>query len=244
MSKPSRVYFFGTCLIDMLYPNAGMAAITLLQREGLEVIFPQNQSCCGQPAFNSGYRDEALKVARSQLNLFKEAIPIVVPSASCGGMMLHHWPELFEGQPDHQQACDVAARVVEFADFLANTLQIALQDQGEPTYIAVHHSCSAQREMNVASATDKLLAQLNHVMVERHQRPTECCGFGGTFAIKQPDISGAMVEAKTQAICATSAKSVISQDCGCLMNITGYAEKQQHDLKGQHIAEFLLERTS
>jgi L-lactate dehydrogenase complex protein LldE len=98
--------------------------------------------------------------------------------------------------------------------------------------------------MNVAPATDKLLAQLNEVTVERHQRPTECCGFGGTFAVKQPDISGAMVEAKTQAICATSAKSVISQDCGCLINITGYAEKQQHDLKGQHIAEFLLERTS
>ncbi len=242
--KPTSVYYFGTCLIDLLYPRAGLAGMQLLKRAGVEVIFPADQSCCGQPAFNSGYRDEALGVARAQLACFFEDIPIVVPSASCAGMIKHHWPELFEGQPDEDTANAVAQRVYELTEFLTDILQIELIDLGERVKVAVHNSCSSQREMGVADRSHQLLNQLVNVEVAPHQRPRECCGFGGTFAVKQADISGAMVNAKTVSLSDSGADKVISQDCGCLMNIGGALQKQGKDLPTQHIAEFLWERTS
>ena len=120
--KPARVYLFGTCLVDIFYPDAGVAAVELLSREGVEVIFPQGQTCCGQPAYNSGYRDEALKVARQQLPLFNEDYPVVVPSGSCGGMMRHHYPDLFRGEPDWAQAEALSERVFELSEFLVQVL--------------------------------------------------------------------------------------------------------------------------
>ncbi|MBW9258711.1 MAG: (Fe-S)-binding protein [Candidatus Thiodiazotropha sp. (ex. Lucinisca nassula)] len=244
MSTPQRVYFFGTCLIDLLYPKAGLAGMALIKRQGMKVVYPANQGCCGQPAFNSGYRQEALAVARAQLNCFAKDYPIVVPSGSCAGMVKHHWPELFAGEPDESQAIDVAERTYELTEFLVDVLALQLKDLGQPTKIAIHTSCSARREMGVADRIDTLIAQLSNVEVMDQSHKTECCGFGGTFSVKQPDISGAMVEAKCNALLASGADSVISQDCGCLMNIGGALEHQQHDLPTQHVAEFLLQRTS
>ena len=123
-ARPGDVYFFGTCLLDLFLPEAGLDAMTLLEREGVRVHFPQAQSCCGQPAFTSGQPGEAREVARSQLGLFDQPWPIVVPSGSCGGMIKHHWPTLFAGDADEARACAVAGRVVEFADFLLNVLRI------------------------------------------------------------------------------------------------------------------------
>jgi L-lactate dehydrogenase complex protein LldE len=239
------VYFFATCLVDLLYPQAGLAGMQLLRREGVEVIFPDGQTCCGQPAFNSGYRDEALAVARAQLACLRREIPVVVPSGSCGGMIRHHWPELFAGQPDEAQALAVAARCYELTGFLVDVLDIRLTDLGEPIEIAIHTSCSARREMGVADRIESLVAQLDKVEVLAHERSTECCGFGGTFAIKLGEVSGAMVKDKTDALRATGARRVVSQDCGCLMNIGGALARQGNDPPDtQHIAEFLLERTS
>lgn len=243
MNKPSVVYFFGTCLIDLLYPRAGLAGMQLIRDAGIRVIYPDGQSCCGQPAFNSGYREEALSVARSQLACFPEDHPVVVPSGSCAGMIKHHWPELFAGQPGHEQAIAVAGRTYELTEFLVDVMHLELQDLGAPTKIAIHTSCAARREMGVADRIESLLGQLANVEVLEQAHKTECCGFGGTFSVKQPDISGAMVEAKSNALQATGASRVISQDCGCLMNIGGALEKRQSDLATQHIAEFLLERT-
>lgn len=243
MNKPSVVYFFGTCLIDLLYPRAGLAGMQLIRDAGIRVIYPDGQSCCGQPAFNSGYREEALSVARSQLACFPEEHPVVVPSGSCAGMIKHHWPELFAGQPGHEQAIAVAGRTYELTEFLVDVMHLELQDLGAPTRIAIHTSCAARREMGVADRIESLLGQLANVEVLEQAHKTECCGFGGTFSVKQPDISGAMVEAKSNALQATGASRVISQDCGCLMNIGGALEKRQSDLATQHIAEFLLERT-
>jgi L-lactate dehydrogenase complex protein LldE len=243
MPKPDAVYYFATCLVDLLFPGAGLAGMQLIRREGVEVIYPQDQTCCGQPAFNSGYRDEALAVARAQLACFPRELPIVVPSGSCAGMIRHHWPELFAGEPDEQRARAVAARTFELTEFLVDILDIRLSDLGEPVEIAIHTSCSARREMGVADRIEALLGQLDQVVVHEQARKAECCGFGGTFAVKQADVSGAMVRDKTDALRATGASRVISQDCGCLMNIGGAFDKQGGGPKTQHVAEFLWERT-
>lgn len=246
-TPPREVYFFATCLVDMLYPMAGLSAMQLMQEEGVRVIFPKNQGCCGQPAFNSGYRDEALIVARTLLQCFPRNIPIVVPSGSCAGMLKHHWPELFAGQMDEAAALNVASRTYELTEFLINHLDINLTDAGQPIKIAIHTSCSARREMKVAEHIESLVAQLKNVEVLEQERKAECCGFGGTFSIKQPDISGAMVKDKADSLVTTGAEKVVSQDCGCLMNIGTYLEKQYQqtqteNLPTQHIAEFLWER--
>lgn len=240
---PNAIYFFGTCLIDLVYPQAGMSAMQLIQREGVRVIFPQDQTCCGQPAWNSGYRDEARQVAQKQLELFSLDIPIVVPSGSCAGMMKHHYPELFADTSMESKANEVAGRVWELTEFLVDVLQIQLEDLGEPVEVAIHTSCSARREMGVADKIEDLLQQLDQVTVLEQDHKAECCGFGGTFAIKQPEISAAMVEDKTAAIRETGAKVLVSQDAGCLMNISGAFEYQGSGPESQHIANFLWERT-
>ena len=244
MPKPEGIYYFATCLVDLLFPDAGLAGMQLIRREGVEVIYPQGQTCCGQPAFNSGYRDEALIVARTQLACFSRELPIVVPSGSCAGMIRHHWPELFAGEPDAPLARAVAGRTYELTEFLVDILEVKLSDLGKPVEIAVHSSCSARREMGVADRIDVLLGQLDRVGVREPVRKSECCGFGGTFAVKQADVSGAMVRDKTDALRATGASRVISQDCGCLMNIGGAFDKQGGGPRTQHVAEFLWERTN
>lgn len=241
--KPKKVYFFGTCLMDVLYPDAGMDAMELLQEQGVEVIFPQDQTCCGQPAFNSGYRDEALRVARHQLQLFAEDIPIVVPSGSCAGMMKHQYAELFAGEPEEAQAREFSARIHEFTEFLLDVLRVHLEDLGEPERVAIHSSCAARREMGVADKIERLVEQLDNVEIVYQDHKAECCGFGGAFAVKQPEISAAMVADKTAALIATDAEEFVSQDCGCLMNINGALESQGQTLNGKHIATFLRERT-
>ena len=244
MDRPDSGYFFATCLVDLLYPRAGLAGMQLIRREGVDVVFPDDQTCCGQPAFNSGYRDEARRVARAQLACLARDIPVVVPSGSCAGMIKHHWPELFAGDRDEARARAVAARTFELTEFLVDVLDVRLSDLGEPTRIAIHTSCSARREMGVADRIESLVAQLDKVEVLDQARKAECCGFGGTFAVKQGAVSGAMVNDKTAALRATGAGRVISQDCGCLMNIGGAFDKQGDGPATQHIAEFLLERTS
>ncbi|HYH23154.1 MAG TPA: (Fe-S)-binding protein [Azospirillum sp.] len=242
-TRPGTVYFFGTCLVDLFYPQAGMAGMELLRREGVRVVFPQGQSCCGQPAYNSGYREEALKVARAQLRLFTEDWPVVVPSGSCAGMMKTHWPDLFKGEPEEAHAVAVAGRTVELTQFLVNVLNVALEDKGEPVRVTWHASCHAQREMGVVDEPKALLRQLANVELVELKREKECCGFGGTFAVRHPEISAAMVEDKVADIEGTGARAVVSGDCGCLMNITGALQAGGKPVQGKHIAEFLLERT-
>ena len=242
-AKPDKVYFFGTCLVDLLYPEAGLAGMQLIRREGIEVIFPQNQTCCGQPAWNSGYRDEARKVALAQFNCFSENHPIVVPSGSCAGMMRYHYPEMFAGTPYEAQAKELAERVYELTEFLVHVLKITLTDLGTPTKVALHTSCSARREMGVASEHEGLLQQLDNVEIVEQARKEECCGFGGTFAVKHPEISAEMVSEKADAVEATGADTLISGDCGCLMNIDGRLKHQNSQIESRHIASFIWERT-
>lgn len=241
--KPRRVYFFATCLVESLYPEAGLAAIRLLEREGVDVAFPRGQSCCGQPAYNAGFFREARAVARRQLQAFPGDLPIVVPSGSCGGMLRHHYPYLFAGRPEWGEARRFAARVFEWGELMRHVLRVRLVDRGPPLTVTWHSSCHALREMGVTDDAKALLRQLSRVELVELKREEECCGFGGTFAVKQPAISAAMVADKAADIRASGAARVITGDGGCLMNIAGALEHRGIPVRGQHLADFIWERT-
>ena len=251
LALPRDVYFFATCVIDQFFPGAGLDAIRLLEREGVRVHFPADQTCCGQPAYTSGFHDQAREVAGAQLDLFPEPWPIVVPSDSYAGMMKHAYPILFAADPERKAKAEaVASRIYEFTEFLVKVIGMKLNDRGDPTTVVLHTSCSARREMGVHLTGRALLDQLGQVTIAQQAHEAECCGFGGTFSIKHPEISGAMVKDKVDALKATGAERVVSADCGCLMNILGHAawrDRQEGQatpsLPGEHIASFLLKRT-
>jgi L-lactate dehydrogenase complex protein LldE len=238
-----KAYYFGTCVIDACFPQAGLAGIELLQREGVQVIFPQDQSCCGQPAYNSGFPEEARKVARHQLKAFAQDNPIVVPSGSCAGMLKHQYPPLFAGQPDEEEALRFSNRIYELSEFLVKVLNVHLVDRGEPIKVTWHSSCHALREMAIIPYAKALLRQLERVELVELQNERECCGFGGTFSVKQPAISAAMVNDKVSDIVQTGAERVLATDCGCLLNIAGALGYRGLNIPTQHLAEFILERT-
>ena len=241
--KPEKVYYFGTCLMDTIYPEAGLAGLKLIQHEGVQVIFPREQSCCGQPAYNSGFPKEARKVALTQVRLFTENYPIVVPSGSCAAMMKHHYPLLFAGDANLELIQQFSKRIVELSEFLVRTLKIKLEDRGQPIKVTWHSSCHALREMHIIEYSKSLIRQLQNVELIELQNEHECCGFGGTFAIKQPNISGAMVSDKVADAQQTGAERLLAGDCGCLMNISGAMDYQKVPVRSQHLAEFIWERT-
>jgi L-lactate dehydrogenase complex protein LldE len=243
-SRPQAVQFFGTCLVDLFYPRVGLAGMALIRRAGIRVEYPRGQSCCGQPAYNSGYRDEALAVAARQIEALAGELPVVVPSGSCTAMMRHHYPALFAGHPLQSRAIALSRRVWELTELLVDVLDFRAADLGPPVAVAVHSSCSARRELGAADRIETLLDRLDGVRKMEQARKAECCGFGGTFAVKQPALSGAMVRDKCDAIRAAAASVLVSQDCGCLMNIGGAFEKEGGGPRCAHIAEFLWERTS
>ncbi len=242
-AKPEAVYYYGTCLMDLFFPEAGMAGIRLLRREGLRVVFPRGQTCCAQPAFNCGYHEEARAVARAQIALFPRPYPIVVPSGSCAAMMKHHYPALFEGDPFQEEAEAFASRVFELTQFLTDVLEVELSDHGERVRVAWHPSCHALREMGIAEEPKRLLAQLANVERVPLTRERECCGFGGTFSVREPEISAAMVEDKATDVVSTGASLLLSGDGGCLLNIGGRLAARGDRVRPTHVAEFLWERT-
>lgn len=244
--RPDAVYFFGTCLVDNFYSQAGLAAVELIEGEGVRVIYPQDQTCCGQPPYNSGYQQEARRIARSQMALFSKAIPIVVPSGSCAAMFRNHYPELFQA-PDvsgeeQSLAASFAGRVYEWSEFMHHVLKVNWRDRGAPVRVSYHPSCHLLREMGVRDAPLALLAQLAHVTLQPVQDSEECCGFGGSFSVKQEAISAAMVADKCQNIVAGGAQVLVSGDCGCLMNIGGALAKGGHATRVLPLAQFLKER--
>lgn len=250
-TRPSQVYVFATCVVDLMAPQAGLDAIALLRAGGIEPVFPPAQSCCGQPAYTSGYTDEARRVAAAQLDLFPQPWPIVVPSGSCAGMMVHHWPRLFAGDPARgPQAADMARRVVEWSHFARDVLGLAVPPApgrtAPPVKVALHTSCSARREMGCHLPGEALLRALPGVELVQQARAAECCGFGGTFAARHPAISGAMVNDKLDSLRDCGADVLVSADCGCLLNLHHAAEKRR--AAGEtlprcvHLASFVGER--
>lgn len=249
--RPTDVYLFATCLIDQFTPQAGLDTVRLLEREGIRVHYPPAQTCCGQPAHSSGYPDEARSVALKQLDLFAQPWPVVVPSGSCAGMMRLHYPHLFADDPMLlARAIELSERIFELSEWLVHVVNFNHQDVGGDCTVALHTSCHARRQMGSHDTSAALLASLTHVKVVTQARIEECCGFGGTFALLYPEISEAIVTDKVAAIKEAGAQRVVSADCGCLLNITGRADKQDQlagrkipSLPGVHLASFLWSRT-
>ncbi|RQU05215.1 (Fe-S)-binding protein [Burkholderia cenocepacia] len=248
-TAPAHVYLFATCLVDLFVPEAGLDAVRLLEREGLTVHYPRGQSCCGQPAYSSGNPDEARRVAAAQLDLFAQPWPVIVPSGSCAGMIRHHWPALFADDPVHgPKARAIAERTYELAEFLVHVLDVQLDavmtDAGPDERVVLHTSCAARREMGTRAHGVALVDALPGVTRIEHERESECCGFGGTFSLKHPDISGAMVRDKVASACSTGCDRLVSADCGCLLNIGHAAAKAGAALPVEHLASFLWRRTA
>lgn len=242
--RPQAVYLYATCVVDLFVPEAGLDAVRLLEREGLRVVFPADQTCCGQPAWSSGQPEEARAVALRQLDLFPEPWPIVVPSGSCASMLRNEYPTIFADDATlAAKARDVAARTWELSEFLVEVLGFDRPDIGAPCEVALHTSCSARRGTRALDTTRRLLEGLDQVTLLLQDHESECCGFGGAFSVRHPEISGAMVADKVAALKGCGAGEVVSGDCGCLLNIRGHAEKTGVDLPGEHLASFLWRRT-
>jgi L-lactate dehydrogenase complex protein LldE len=236
-----RVALFVTCLVDLFRPSVGFAAVRLLERMGAEVVVPPEQTCCGQPAYNNGDFDTARAIARQVLAAFDGYDHVVVPSGSCAGMLVKHYPELFRDDPRaRSQAEDLAARTSELSAFLAEAgASIDARFGGK---VALHVSCSARRELGIGAAPRALLDRLGAERVEIRDAEV-CCGFGGTFCVKHPDISGRMVSDKAEAVVASGADVLVSGDLGCLLNIAGRLERTGSTVRVYHLAELLAGMT-
>ncbi|PAF47999.1 oxidoreductase [Helicobacter sp. 12S02634-8] len=238
-----KVYFYSTCLGGVAYSDTCVNAIKLLQKEGVEVIFKKDQTCCGQPSYNSGYYEESKKIALYNVNLFEEDYPIIAPSGSCVGMMRHDYLELFEGSAEYSRVYDFSLRIFELSEFLDKRLGVRYQDQGTPVKITWHSNCHALRVAKIIDSSKALLRSLKNVELIELEREEECCGFGGTFSIKEPEISQAMVSDKIDDIQSRNVEYLISGDAGCLLNISGAMKKMGVKVKPMHLYDFLAQRT-
>ena len=237
-----KVYFYATCLGTAAMQEMVLNAIKLLQREGVEVVFKKNQTCCAQPSFNTGYFNETREIALYNADLFDKDYPIVVPSGSCAGMMSHDYLELFKGREEFAKIKDFSSRIIELSQYLNDVLKVNYEDKGEPIKITWHSNCHALRIQKSIEASKNLLKKLKNVELVNLQYEEECCGFGGTFSVKEPEISNAMVKAKIKDIQNTGVKYLVSGDGGCLLNIDGTMKRMGLNIKGIHLYEFLLKR--
>jgi L-lactate dehydrogenase complex protein LldE len=228
-----------TCLGDTFFPNVGVATVRLLRRLGVAVDFPAKQTCCGQPHFNSGYHEEARDIAKHAIQCFGNGQTAVTPSGSCAAMVKVEFPKLFEGDLIwHERALDLARRTYELSEFIVNVL--GREDVGAryPARATYHMACHL-RGLNAMSAPEQLLRRVRDLVLVPLERFDECCGFGGSFSVRYPGISGAMVRDKCRYIKATAAEIVIATDSGCLMNIGGCLQRQGAPTRAVHLAEVL-----
>jgi L-lactate dehydrogenase complex protein LldE len=239
-----RVALFVTCLVDLFRPSVGFAAVKLIEQAGFIVEVPEAQTCCGQPAYNSGDRADTQAIARNTIAAFEGYDYIVAPSGSCGGMLHCHYPELLAEDPAWAaRAVAFAARSYELTQFLAEVAKLRI-DAAFPARVAYHDSCSSLREMGVKRQPRDLLGQVKGVELAELAETEACCGFGGTFCVKFPDISNKMVERKTADIAASGADTLLAGDLGCLMNIAGKLKREGSSVKVRHVAEVLAGMTA
>ncbi len=235
-----KVSFFSTCLGDQLYPEVAMSAVRVLERLGCEVDLPAAQVCCGQPALNSGYQDEARTVARRLIETFADAEHVVAPSGSCSGMIRHYFPQLFKHDAGLlREAESFASRVFELSQFLVRVLGIHQLDGSFPHKVTYHPSCHGARLLGIREEPLILLRAIRDLELVPLPKADDCCGFGGTFAIKLASISAAIVDEKVAHISETNAHYVVGTDLGCLMNITGRMQVKGLPVQGVHMAELL-----
>lgn len=234
-----NIQIFIPCFIDQLYPSVGFNMVKVLEKAGCTVSYNPNQTCCGQPAFNAGFWEDAKTVSNKFLKDFQEDIPIVSPSASCTGFVRNYYPTLFKTANEKEEVHTMGTRIFEFSEFLVNQLKIEYFDarlDGKGTY---HDSCAALRECHIKNEPRKLLQQVQGLELIEMDDVETCCGFGGTFAVKFEAISNAMGEQKVQHAMDTGAQYLISTDMSCLMHLDGYIQKNKLPLQVMHLADVL-----
>jgi len=230
-----RVALFIPCFVDQLFPNVAMAMVTVLRRLNVDVVYPPDQTCCGQPAFNTGYWDEARTLAKRHCEIFADAEAIVSPSGSCTAMVRNFYPELLGSA----QLPTCVSKTYEFAEFLVRKLGVTDVGAKFPARVTYHDACHALRELRLKDEPRQLLRNVRGLeLVEMDQAET-CCGFGGTFSVKFPMISYAMDDVKVLSIQKTGAQYVVSGDSSCLMQIDGYLRRQNLPIKTMSLAEVL-----
>jgi len=235
-----RVGLFVTCLVDLFRPSVGFAAVRLLEQAGCEVDVPARQTCCGQPAYNSGDRASARALARQTVAAFEAHDYVVAPSGSCAGMLRLHYPELLASDPAwRERAAAFAGKVHELVSFLVDVRGLAAVAARLPARATYHDSCSGLRELGVRDQPRKLLRTVEGLELVELADADVCCGFGGTFSVKYPDISNAIVERKTEQVAASKADLLLAGDLGCLMNMAGKLSRQGRRIAVRHVAEVL-----
>lgn len=239
-----RVALFATCLVDFMRPSVGFAAVQLLQQAGCEVDVPLAQTCCGQPAWNNGDAANARKLARQMIDVFEGYDHVIVPSGSCAGMLRHHYPTVLAEDSDYsERANQLADRCHELTGFLVDVLGVTSTGAVFDGRLTWHDSCSCLREMQVSRQPRQLLQALQGCELIELPDNEVCCGFGGTFCVKFPEISTRMVTDKVDAIVATGASTVAAADLGCLMNIAGRISRRELPIRVFHVAELLAGMT-
>ncbi len=240
--KP-RIALFVTCLVDLMRPSVGFAAVKLLEDAGCMVDVPV-QTCCGQPAYNSGDRGTTRDLAEQVIEAFQGYDYVVAPSGSCAGMIKAHYPELFVDDPNWlPKANELAARTHELTSFLVDVLGVTKVDAAFSGAVTYHDSCSGLRELGVKTQPRRLLASMEGLTLIEMNESDVCCGFGGTFAVKYSDISGAIVDAKAKHVSETGAPVLLAGDLGCLMNMGGKLSRDGKPIEVRHVAEVLAGMT-
>ena len=239
-----KVGLFVTCLVDLVRPSVGFAAVKLIEAAGCEVVVPRGQTCCGQPAYNSGDRADTKDIAINTIAAFEGCDYVVAPSGSCAGMLKSHYPRLFAGEGEAEmRAKAFAERVFELVSFVVDVRHMTAIPTGlNPEFevrVTYHDSCSGLRELGIKEQPRKLLTSIKGVELIEMADSEICCGFGGTFSIKYPDISNAMVEKKTANIAAAEPALVLAGDLGCLMNMAGKMTREGRPIAARHVAEVL-----
>jgi len=238
-----KVALFITCLVDQFFPEVGMSMVSVLRRLGVEVDFPTAQTCCGQPAFNSGFSSEARDLARRFIAIFENSEYIVAPSGSCTSMVRVFYKELFNDDPDWQKRAEsLASRTYEFTEFVVNVLGVHDVGASYRGKVSLHQSCHLLRELNVRTEPTRLLNSVKGIDLVSLERSETCCGFGGLFSIKYPQISGSILQEKIESIEKSGADVVVACDVGCLMHIAGGLSRQDIATRTMHIAELLAMR--
>jgi len=234
-----KVSLFIPCFVDTFYPKVGISIVTILEKLGHQIEYPMGVTCCGQPAFNSGFWPETREVARGVLKAYASAEVVVVASGSCGAMLKVFYPQIFQETPDYEAAVDLAGKVWEFSDFLVTKLGITDVGASFPAKVTFHDGCHGLRELGIQSQPRTLLSNVRDLEVIEMDEARTCCGFGGAFAVKFAPISTAMGEVKCASALQTGADYIVSNDSSCLMHIQGLLKRQGKSLQSLHLAEIL-----
>lgn len=244
MAEPARVALLVTCLVDLFRPSIGFAAVKLLEAAGCTVEVPRAQTCCGQPAYNSGDKNDAKAIARQVIAAFAGYDYVVAPSGSCAGMVRAHYPEMFADEPAIlTQAEELAARTYELVSFLTDVRGMTEVTARCAQTVTYHDSCSGLRELKVKTQPRRLLDSVDGLTLAELPGAEICCGFGGTFAVKYPDISDKMASDKIADIAATGADCVLAGDLGCLLQVAGKLSRAGSRVQARHVAEVLADIT-